>query len=57
MQSIKEFDTFQFLNEDDRILVGYQEITCHMIFDVKFNNLQRKARLVAGGHMVEDQPS
>ena len=57
MQSIKEFDTFQFLDKDDRIPVGYQEITCHMIFDIKFNNLQRKARFVAGGHMVEEQPS
>ena len=30
---------------------GYQEIKCHMIFDVKIGeNYRRKARLVAGGH-------
>jgi hypothetical protein len=33
---------------------GYQEIKCHMIFDVKMDgNFTRKARLVAGGHMTE----
>jgi hypothetical protein len=32
--------------------VGYQEITCHMVFDVKMD-LTRKARFVAGGHMTE----
>ena len=33
---------------------GYQEIKCHMIFDVKIGeNFRRKARLVAGGHTTE----
>ena len=33
---------------------GYQEIKCHMIFDVKSGeNFRRKARLVAGGHTTE----
>ena len=33
---------------------GYQEIKCHMIFDVKIGeNFCRKARLVAGGHTTE----
>jgi hypothetical protein len=32
--------------------VGYQEIKCHMIFDVKMD-LTRKARMVAGGHTTE----
>jgi Reverse transcriptase (RNA-dependent DNA polymerase) len=34
-------------------LVGYQFINCHMIFDVKMDDLVRKARFVAGGHMTE----
>eukprot|EP00934_Nitzschia_sp_Nitz4_P002867 Nitzschia sp. Nitz4//scaffold253_size28098//27019//28023//NITZ4_008146-RA/size28098-processed-gene-0.33-mRNA-1//-1//CDS//3329544315//2857//frame0 len=34
-------------------LVGYQEIKCHMIFDVKMEGLKRKARFVAGGHTTE----
>ena len=31
--------------------VGYQEIACHWVFDVKMD-LTRKARLVAGGDMT-----
>ena len=37
-------------------LVGYQEIKCHMNFDVKMD-LTRKARFVAGGHMTDTQTS
>ena len=33
---------------------GFQEIKCHMIFDVKIGeNFCRKARLVAGGHTTD----
>ena len=33
---------------------GFQEIKCHMIFDVKIGeNFRRKARLVAGGHTTD----
>jgi hypothetical protein len=28
----------------------YQDIRCHMIFDVKMEDFRRKARFVAGGH-------
>ena len=34
-------------------LVGYQEVRCHMIFDVKMSGLIRKAWLVAGGHTTD----
>jgi hypothetical protein len=35
-------------------LLGFQEMRCHMIFDIKMDGkFTRKARLVAGGHMVE----
>ena len=38
----------------DQLPGGYQEIKCHMIFDVKIGeNFCRKARLVAGGHTTE----
>ena len=33
-----------------RRLVGYQQIECHMVFDIKMVGLVRKARFVAGGH-------
>ena len=36
--------------------VGFQEINCHMVFDVKMD-LTRKARFVAGGHLTEPPPS
>ena len=39
-------------------LVGYQEIGCHLVFDVKMGeNFRRKARLVAGGHKTSTPTS
>ena len=35
------------------IPIGYQQIRCHMIFDIKQEDFRRKARLVAGGHTTE----
>jgi len=46
---------FKFLEEGERIPVGFKWIRCHMIFDVKMD-ITRKARFVAGGHMT-DPPS
>ena len=35
----------------EEIPVGYQQVRCHLIFDVKMGeNFRRKARFVAGGH-------
>jgi hypothetical protein len=39
-----------------RDFVGYQEIDCHMIFDIKMD-LTRKARFVAGGHTTKTPTS
>ena len=33
-------------------LIGFQEIGCHVVFDVKMM-FERKARFVAGSHMTE----
>jgi hypothetical protein len=33
-------------------LIGFQEIGCHIIFDVNKMDFKRKARFVAGGHMT-----
>jgi Reverse transcriptase (RNA-dependent DNA polymerase) len=33
-------------------MIGYQEIKCHVIFDVKMD-FTRKARFVAGGHLTD----
>lgn len=54
----KEMDNvmvaFKPYDGNPKELVGYQEIKCHMIFDVKLGeNFRRKARYVAGGHLTE----
>jgi len=46
---------FKFLNDDDPIPIGYKQIPCHIIFDIKMD-FSRKARFVAGGHKT-DPPS
>ena len=44
-----EFEVWEKCKED--LPIGYQEIKCRMIFDIKLgDNLCRKYRLVAGGH-------
>ena len=43
--------TFNLLDRNNHAPVGYKEITCHLIFDVKMD-LTRKARYVAGGHIT-----
>ena len=38
----------------DKLPIGYQEINCHLTFDVKMGeNFRRKARFVAGGHTTK----
>ena len=44
---------FKILKEGESAPPGYQQIPCHMIFDVKLDNFTRKARMVAGGHKTE----
>lgn len=49
------FDVFDGEKKD--LPPGFQQIACHMIFDVKLGeNFRRKARYVAGGH-VTDPPA
>ena len=45
-------------NDVEHIPPGYQQIKCHMIFDVKMGeNFRCKARFVAGGHTTETPTS
>ena len=38
----------------DQMPIGYQEVKCHLIFDVKMGeSFRRKARFVAGGHTTD----
>ena len=56
MKKIRE--AFTEYNGDLKSLVGYQEITVHMIFDIKLGeNFRRKARLVGDGHKTETPAS
>jgi len=43
---------FKF-NGNDKVPIGYKEIKCHMIFEVKMVGLVCKARFVAGGHLTD----
>jgi hypothetical protein len=44
---------FKIINGEESVPPTYQEIRCHMIFDVKIEDLRRKARFVAGGHTTD----
>jgi hypothetical protein len=41
---------FKIINGEESVPPTYQEIHCHMIFDVNMEYFRRKARFVDGGH-------
>ena len=47
---------FDIRGKEDTTPPGHKLIYCHMILYVKMEDLQRKARVVAGGHMTDVQP-
>ena len=44
---------FKILEQGEHAPVGYKQIPCHIIFDVKSDFTPRKARFVASGHKTE----
>jgi hypothetical protein len=44
---------FKILNGEESDPPTYQEIRCHMIFDVKMEDFRRNARFVGGGHTTD----
>jgi hypothetical protein len=44
---------FQILDDYDAFSPTYQEIRCHIIFNVNMEDFWRKARFVAGGHTID----
>jgi hypothetical protein len=44
---------FKIMNDDEAVPLTFQEITCHIIFDVKVEYFRRKERFVAGGHTTD----
>ena len=47
---------FQVLEGDLEPPPTFQQIRCHLVYDVKMEDFQRKARLAAGGHMTTESP-
>jgi hypothetical protein len=47
---------FQILSDGTSPPPTYQFIKCHLVFDIKMDSFQRKARFVAGGHMTDTPP-
>ena len=41
---------FKEMQDDEPVPIGYEQITGHVIFDVKMEDFRRKARYVADGH-------
>jgi Reverse transcriptase (RNA-dependent DNA polymerase) len=44
---------FKILEDGVMVPPTYQQIRCHLIFDLKIENFRRKARFVAGGHTTK----
>ncbi len=44
---------FKILANGDKVPIGFLRMRCHMIFDIKMEDLHCKLRLVAGGHMTD----
>ena len=44
----------EFEGDKSQLPPGYQEVGCHMVFDIKMGeNFRQKSRMVAGGHTTE----
>jgi hypothetical protein len=46
---------FKILPDRHAAPIGYQKILCYMVFDIKMEDFQRKAELVAGNYKTELQ--
>ena len=44
---------FRKLDNGEILLIGYQRVNCHMIFDFKMEYFCCKASLLSGRHMIE----
>ena len=48
---------FKLLDEGVKLPPTYQEIICHMIFDIKMEDLWQKDLYIAGGHATVAPPT
>ena len=44
---------FEVLSDRKPVPIGQQFVQCHMVFYIKMEEFREKARLVAGGYMME----
>jgi hypothetical protein len=44
---------FKILAKGEKVPIGFQHMGCHMIFDIKMEDLRRKSRLIAGVLMTD----
>jgi hypothetical protein len=49
LKQLTDYQTFIVIDSGEEIPTGYQKVTYHMVFDVKYD-LRHKARLIAGGN-------
>ena len=52
IKALNDMECFEYRDERDKIDDGYQFTRLHMVFEAKQDHPQ-KARLVAGGHLIE----
>ena len=48
---------FKLLDEGEKPPPTYQEIRCHMVFNIKIEYFRQKGRYVAGGHATVAFPT
>ena len=48
-----EWIAFKILANGNKVPIGFQRMQCHMIFDIKMEDLHWKLWLIAGGHMID----
>ena len=52
LTQIQEYETFESKGKGAKVPIGYKQIRCHFVFDVKHDG-RHKARYVAGGHLTD----
>ena len=55
--NIKELENdkvaFEILPDWKKAPIGHQFVQCHMVFNIKMEDVRCKGRLVAGGYMIK----
>ena len=49
LECLNNWKVFRILKKGEKPPAGYKRIPYHFVFDVKFQDLRHRARLIAGG--------